>query len=170
MGKGDQRTKKGKRVRSSWGVARPRIDKGRGRFTVAVSGAGMSEEVAEKPKKKAAAKKAAAPAKKAAPVKKAAPAAPVAKKAAPAKKAAGGDKLTKIEGIGPKIAETLGAAGIDSFASLAKADVAKIGEIIADVRGNHDAGTWPEQAALAAADKWDELTALQDVLDGGVRK
>lgn len=158
MGKGDQRTKKGKRVRASWGVSRPRTDKGRGRFTRAVAGVAVAEEVAEKPAKKAPAKKA--------PAKKAAPAA----KAAPAKKSSGGDKLTKIEGIGPKIAETLTAAGIATFAELAKAEPAKIAEIIADVRGNHVPDTWPEQAALAAADKWDELEKLQDELDGGVRK
>jgi len=104
--------------------------------------------------------KAAAP--KAAPVKKEAPA-----KAAAPKKAAKADDLKKIEGIGPKIAETLTAAGIATFADLAKSTPAAISEIIAGVRGNHVTDTWPEQAQLAADGKWDELKTWQDELDGG---
>ena len=91
------------------------------------------------------------------------------KKAAP-KASAKGDDLKKIEGIGPKIAETLVAAGISTYAELAKTDAAKIAEIIADVRGNHVTDTWPKQASLAAEGKWDELKELQDKLDGGVEK
>jgi len=98
---------------------------------------------------------------------KAAPAAPKAK----TKKAnAKGDDLKKVEGIGPKIAETLNNAGISTFAELAKTDAAKISEIIADVRGNHVTDTWPKQAQLAADGKWDELQKWQDELDGGVAK
>ena len=123
---------------------------------------------AEKPAVKAALKaKAAAP--KAEPKAKAAPkkaAAPKAK-AAPKKTAAKKDDLKKIEGIGPKIAETLTAAGVATFADLAKTKPAKISEIISGVRGNHVPDTWPEQAKLAADGKWDELKALQDKLDGG---
>ena len=130
---------------------------------------------AEAPAKKAAPKAKAVKAapKKEAPVK-AAPKkeAPVkAEKAAPAKKAAPkaakADDLKKIEGIGPKIAETLTAAGIATFADLAKADPKNISEIIAGVRGNHVPDTWPQQAQLAADGKWDELKTLQDKLDGG---
>ena len=120
------------------------------------------------------AKKEAVPVKAATPVKAAAPkkeavkvekAAPALKAAAPKKAKA--DDLKKIEGIGPKIAETLVAAGISTFADLAKAKPAKISEIIADVRGNHVPDTWPQQAKLAADGKWDELKELQDKLDGG---
>ncbi|SEK88328.1 LSU ribosomal protein L21P [Maribacter orientalis] len=97
-------------------------------------------------------------------------AAPVAAKPK-AKKATGkGDDLKKVEGIGPKIAETLNAAGISTFAELAKTDSVKISEIIADVRGNHVTDTWPKQAQLAADGKWDELQKWQDELDGGVAK
>ncbi|MBU2995610.1 50S ribosomal protein L21 [Cellulophaga baltica] len=88
------------------------------------------------------------------------------KKAAP-KKVAKADDLKKVEGIGPKIAETLVAAGISTFAELAKTDAAKISEIISDVRGNHVTDTWPAQAKLAAEGKWDELKKWQDELDGG---
>ena len=77
------------------------------------------------------------------------------------------DDLTKIEGIGPKIAETLTAAGIATFADLAASNVETLTEIIKDVRGNHEATTWAQQADLAANGKWDELKTLQDELDGG---
>ncbi|GER60332.1 50S ribosomal protein L21 [Patiriisocius marinus] len=103
--------------------------------------------------------------------KKAAPKKEEAKKAAPAKaapkKSSKGDDLKKVEGIGPKIAETLNEAGINTFADLAKTDAAKISEIIAGVRGNHVTDTWPAQAQMAADGKWDELKKWQDELDGG---
>jgi large subunit ribosomal protein L21 len=102
---------------------------------------------------------------KAAPVEVSVASKPKAKKAT-----AKGDDLKKIEGVGPKIAETLNAAGISTFAELAKTDAAKISEIIADVRGNHVTDTWPKQAQLAADGKWDELQKWQDELDGGVAK
>ncbi|QWX83291.1 50S ribosomal protein L21 [Cellulophaga sp. HaHaR_3_176] len=107
-----------------------------------------------------------APKKEAAP-KKAEPKKEVAAKAAAPKKDGKADDLKKVEGIGPKIAETLSAAGISTFAELAKTDAAKISEIIADVRGNHVTDTWPAQAKLAAEGKWDELKKWQDELDGG---
>ena len=95
-------------------------------------------------------------------------AAPKAEAKPAAKKATGkADDLKKIEGIGPKIAETLAEAGITTFAELAKTDAAKIAEIIADIRGNHVTDTWPAQAKLAAEGKWDELTKWQDELNGG---
>ena len=89
------------------------------------------------------------------------------KKPAAKKATSKGDDLKKIEGIGPKIAETLTAAGIATFADLAKAKPAEIAEIIASVRGKHVPDTWPKQAKLAADGKWDELKELQDKLDGG---
>ena len=101
--------------------------------------------------------------------KKGAKAAPAAKKA-PAKKAAKGDDLKLIEGVGPKIAEVLTAAGVASFQDLANTDAGKLREIL-DAAGSqfasHDPTTWPQQAELAAAGKMDELKALQDELQGG---
>ena len=91
----------------------------------------------------------------------------VASKPKAAKAKAAADDLKKVEGIGPKIAETLNAAGITTFAELAKSTPEKISEIIADVRGNHVTDTWPAQAKLAAEGKWDELKKWQDELDGG---
>lgn len=106
---------------------------------------------------------------KAAPKKEEKKAAPAPKAAAaPAAKAAGAkDDLKKVEGIGPKIAETLNAAGINTFAELAATAPEKISEIIAEVRGNHVTDTWPAQAKMAAEGKWDELKKWQDELDGG---
>ena len=106
-------------------------------------------------------------AEKAAPKKEAKAEAP---KSAAKKSTAKADDLKKIEGIGPKIAETLVEAGIATYADLAKAKPAKISEIIEGVRGNHVPDTWPQQAQLAADGKWDELKELQDKLDGGVEK
>ena len=83
------------------------------------------------------------------------------------------DDLTRIEGIGPKIAGVLQAAGITSFAQLADADTQRLREILeqADPRLLRLAqpATWPEQSALAAAGEWEALEALQNQLKGGRR-
>ena len=81
------------------------------------------------------------------------------------------DDLAKIEGIGPKIASVLRAAGVDTFAKLAATDVASLTEILqaAEIR-LAAADTWPEQAALAATGSWEELQQLQDRLKGGRRE
>lgn len=78
-----------------------------------------------------------------------------------------GDDLTKIEGIGPKIAQTLTDAGVATFSALAEKKAKDIAVIIADVRGNHDPETWPKQATMARDDQWDELKKWQDEMDGG---
>lgn len=114
-------------------------------------------------------------AKKAAPKKEAAPKAEkvveaTAEAKAPKAKAAKGDDLKIIEGIGPKAAEVLVAAGIDTFAKLAKAKAEKVKEILdaADAKVQHlDPTTWAQQAQLAADGKMDELKKLQDELNGG---
>jgi len=77
------------------------------------------------------------------------------------------DDLTKVEGIGPKIAETLTEAGVATFTELATKTPEEISEMITDVRGSHVTDTWPEQAKLASQGKWDELKKWQDELDGG---
>jgi large subunit ribosomal protein L17 len=80
------------------------------------------------------------------------------------------DDLTKIEGVGPKISEILISANITSFEILAETDVQKLTELLSEAGSqfkSHDPQTWPEQAKLAAAGKWDELKKLQDDLDGG---
>ena len=110
-----------------------------------------------------------------------APSAPVAKvetAAAPtvapkAKAGSKGDDLTKIEGIGPKIAGLLIADGIVTFANLADAKTEKLAEILkaAGPRYSiHKPDSWPQQAALARDGKFEELKKLQAELDGGVLK
>jgi len=80
------------------------------------------------------------------------------------------DDLRKIEGIGPKIAGVLTAAGISTFAQLAVTEVKELRQILQDagVRVAYP-DTWPEQAALAAAGSWEELEHLQSQLDRGRR-
>ncbi|ELY2011037.1 50S ribosomal protein L21 [Flavobacterium psychrophilum] len=102
--------------------------------------------------------------------KKAAPKAEKAVEAKAPKAAKKGDDLKIIEGIGPKAAEVLVAAGIDTFAKLAKTKAEKINEILdgAEAKVQHlDPTTWPQQAQLAADGKMDELKKLQDELNGG---
>jgi large subunit ribosomal protein L30 len=81
------------------------------------------------------------------------------------------DDLELIEGIGPKIASVLTAAGIVTFADLAAADTSRLAEILEQEPSLRmaDPGTWPEQAALAAAGDWDAFKALTEQLKGGRR-
>lgn len=105
-------------------------------------------------------------------------------KAAPAKKAAPANKtpvqsgkasskdLQKVEGIGPKISELLIAGGVPDLAALSQTPVSRLEEILSAAGKRYrlaDPTTWPEQAALGAADDWDGLAALQDELKGGRR-
>ncbi len=80
------------------------------------------------------------------------------------------DNLTRIEGIGPKIASLLQEANIATFDQLAAAEVSRLEEILeaADLP-MIDPTTWPEQASLAASGEWETLEALQDLLKGGRR-
>ena len=81
------------------------------------------------------------------------------------------DDLTKVEGIGPKLAEALNAAGIKSFAQLAGKSSGEVKDIIVAANSrfaSHNPRTWPAQAKLTAEGKWDDLKKWQDELDGGV--
>jgi predicted flap endonuclease-1-like 5' DNA nuclease len=82
------------------------------------------------------------------------------------------DDLKRIEGIGPKISSVLQENGILTFGQLAAADTERLSQILMDagLRRLADPATWPEQAGLAAAGKWDELAKLQDELQGGRRE
>ncbi|MCI4667937.1 MAG: 50S ribosomal protein L17 [Bacteroidia bacterium] len=80
------------------------------------------------------------------------------------------DKLTKVEGIGPKVQELLYGAGIETFAQLAATEADRLKEILSEAGGvmkSMDPTTWPQQAGLAAEGKFDELSTLQDELKGG---
>lgn len=95
-----------------------------------------------------------------------------AKKAAP-KKTQKADDLKKIEGVGPKAAQAMVAAGLDTFAKVAKAKPEAIATILSEASSNLAhlvTDTWPKQAKLAADGKWDELKELQDKLDGGIER
>ena len=81
------------------------------------------------------------------------------------------DDLTKVEGIGPRVAELLNHAGIVSYRELAASSPERIKEILDQAGGmmaNMDPATWPDQAQLASAGEWDKLKEWQDELDGGV--
>jgi predicted flap endonuclease-1-like 5' DNA nuclease len=81
------------------------------------------------------------------------------------------DDLTKIEGIGPRIAKALNKAGINTYADLAKSTPAKLNEITLAAKINTAVeDSWPKQAKLASAGKWTELTQLQNELKGGRTK
>ena len=147
---------------------------------------GLAERKSEKAEKEAQkeAKKEEAPKKevkeKAAPAKeaeapKAAPVVVEEKKEAPKKEVKAtsekADDLTKIEGVGPKAAEALTNAGLETFAKVAKADADKMKEILTEAssRMAHlDPTSWPKQAQMAADGKWDELKEWQDNTKGGV--
>lgn len=80
------------------------------------------------------------------------------------------DDLTIVEGIGPKIAELLQAAGISTFAQLAATKPAAITAVL-EAAGSkfqmHDPSTWPNQAALARDGKMAKLAKLQGELKAG---
>ncbi len=81
-----------------------------------------------------------------------------------------GDDLKIIEGIGPKAAEALIDAGIDTFSKLAKASSESVKAILdasASKVQHLDPTTWAQQSQLAADGKMDELKKLQDELNGG---
>ena len=83
----------------------------------------------------------------------------------------GSDDLTKIEGIGPKGAEALVKAGVDSYEKLSETKADKIKEILTEAssRMAHlDPTSWPKQAKMAANGEWDALKEWQDKAKAGV--
>ena len=81
------------------------------------------------------------------------------------------DDLTKIEGIGPKVAKVLNDAGITTFDALATADAGEVQEALnaAGLQMMNPEG-WIEQADLAAKGNWEDLERLQGELKGGRRQ
>ena len=77
------------------------------------------------------------------------------------------DDLTRIEGIGPKIAEILVSSGVRTFADLASVTPEQLGMVLGSEFAAHDPSTWPGQSQMAAAGQWEDLQAWQDQLDGG---
>ena len=83
------------------------------------------------------------------------------------------DDLTRIEGIGPKIAAVLASNGITTFVQLAKTDPAAAEDMLKKSGGRFNMArpaTWPQEAQLAADGNFDALKKLQDELHGGVKK
>ncbi|TAF02448.1 MAG: 50S ribosomal protein L17 [Runella slithyformis] len=76
------------------------------------------------------------------------------------------DDLEIVEGIGPKTAEALIAAGISTFAQLADANAETLREIISGI-SSKDPETWPQQAAMARDGKMAELKVWQDEMNSG---
>ena len=88
---------------------------------------------------------------------------------APEEKAA--DDLTRIEGIGPRVARVLNEAGINTFAALARADTSAVQKLLNEsgLQMMNPQG-WIEQAALAANGDWEGFERLQRELKGGRKK
>jgi predicted flap endonuclease-1-like 5' DNA nuclease len=85
----------------------------------------------------------------------------------------GPDNLEIIEGIGPVIAHLLRSNGVHSFSALAALSAVALREIL-DRGGDRfriaNPETWPEQASLAAANRWADLRQFQDMLTAGRRE
>ncbi|NND07482.1 MAG: hypothetical protein HKN87_13980 [Saprospiraceae bacterium] len=80
----------------------------------------------------------------------------------------GSDDLTKIAGIGRKVQMLLYGQSINRWSTLANTDVNHLREILhaaGERFRSHDPATWPKQAQLAAAGRWDELQNYQDSLN-----
>lgn len=82
------------------------------------------------------------------------------------------DNLTLIEGIGPKMAAALVAAGISTFAKLAATPEADLRSAIsaAGMRFSPSLPTWPEQATYAARGDLEGLRTFQQTLTSGRKK
>lgn len=78
------------------------------------------------------------------------------------------DKLTVIEGIGPKVATILNDNGIYSFEQLATFTAVSLKDILKQNKIKlADPTTWAEQASLAAQGKMEELANLKKELKHG---
>jgi predicted flap endonuclease-1-like 5' DNA nuclease len=80
------------------------------------------------------------------------------------------DDLKLVEGIGPKIEELFHKAGLKTWASVAKSNPVRLKEILVAAGERfqmHNPGTWPKQCQMMVDDKWKELKAYQEKLDGG---
>lgn len=85
----------------------------------------------------------------------------------PAGEPAKPDDLTKLGGVGPKLAEAMQAAGITHFTQIAEMGGEAVGKRLSDngVRyAKAAAETWAEQAKLAAQGDWKGLKDYQDSL------
>lgn len=88
------------------------------------------------------------------------------------KPAEGGDDLTVIEGIGPKINDILHTVGIKTYQTLSEQTPEQLRHIMNAARfaAPFNPESWPAQARLAAMGQWDALQALKDALHKGRQK
>lgn len=80
------------------------------------------------------------------------------------------DDLKVIEGIAPRIEELLNKHGIFTWVMLAKTPADRLMRILESGNGHfkmHNPKTWPDQAALAANHRWEELKEFQELLMSG---
>jgi predicted flap endonuclease-1-like 5' DNA nuclease len=80
------------------------------------------------------------------------------------------DDLKAIEGIGPKIESLCHGIGIRTWFDLSTTEASLLRTMLADAGSRfatHDPSSWPDQAGLLAAGRWDEFKALTDGLHGG---
>jgi len=76
------------------------------------------------------------------------------------------EDLTRIKGIGPKMAAILQQASILTYADLARTELKRLEEILASEQllSLAQPATWLEQARLASQAAWEDLQALQQEL------
>jgi predicted flap endonuclease-1-like 5' DNA nuclease len=77
------------------------------------------------------------------------------------------DDLTKLSGIGPKLAEAMNNAGIKHYTQLAELSVETVAERLASsgIRySKASAESWAKQANLASEQDWDGLKVYQATL------
>ena len=82
------------------------------------------------------------------------------------------DDLKVIEGIGGKIEILLNNEGIFTWKKLSQTGIGELKRILAASGAQlnlHNPSTWPEQAELAVANKWEQLEKFQQELVGGRR-
>ena len=90
-----------------------------------------------------------------------------AKPAAPRK----GDDLTRIDGVGPKAAAALKAAGINNFSALAEASPEQLKQMLSDAGMRIvNPESWQQQAKFAAAGDWEGLAAFNARRKGAAGK
>lgn len=80
------------------------------------------------------------------------------------------DDLKVIEGIGPKIEEILNKEGIHTYEQLMETSVLRTASFLKKAGPRfqlHDPSSWPQQAALAKQQKWEELEKFKTRLISG---
>ena len=95
------------------------------------------------------------------------------KKAPKTEVGADADDLTKVEGIGPKIAEIFQNSGIHTYSDLAEKTEEELKEILTDAGAKYaskNPASWPKQAKMASKGQWDELEEWQESVKGGIEE